>query len=416
LDDKAPNGPEESCKTFLHGDPRNRWFDKSFSLIVTPNGQSAVNFEHSWGDGVAVLRYTADIYKDTKESAPIVAPNSSLPSPTKLEWNFSPKTKQSIRDAGVKADKFIKSLELKVAIFNKFGKDYFRSKSMSPDGAIQMAYQLAYNKMYGKTVSTYESASTAGFLHGRTEVVRPCSNLSAKFVETMKSDVSEAEKQMALKDAVRTHSDLVKQCLTGQGADRHLFALFNLAKKSGKIPSIFTDKAYGVLNHNILSTSTLSHEAIEGGGFGPVVADGYGIGYDASSDKIRFCVTSYHQKTEQFVNEIQTSLEDISKALEAKFNVRLEMKKIATEVMEAKIKQEMGEEKQKKGENQFDERLKYRLRIPLDDEEEEKKEGGEEEWKQQREKKGEEDSRVKKPEKEKKSSELKTDCDSRVQE
>lgn len=43
----------------------HRWFDKSFSLIVLKNGVSGLNFEHSWGDGVAVLRYFEDIYKDS---------------------------------------------------------------------------------------------------------------------------------------------------------------------------------------------------------------------------------------------------------------------------------------------------------------------------------------------------------------
>lgn len=42
--------------TFLHADGTNRWFDKSFSLIVTRDGYAGINFEHSWGDGVAVLR------------------------------------------------------------------------------------------------------------------------------------------------------------------------------------------------------------------------------------------------------------------------------------------------------------------------------------------------------------------------
>lgn len=42
---------------FLHGDGTNRWFDKSFSLIITKDGFAGLNFEHSWGDGVAILRY-----------------------------------------------------------------------------------------------------------------------------------------------------------------------------------------------------------------------------------------------------------------------------------------------------------------------------------------------------------------------
>lgn len=34
-------------------------------MIVTKNGLSAINFEHSWGDGVAVLRFFNELYKYT---------------------------------------------------------------------------------------------------------------------------------------------------------------------------------------------------------------------------------------------------------------------------------------------------------------------------------------------------------------
>lgn len=37
---------------------------------------AAVNFEHSWGDGVATLRYVQDIYKDSTEN-PFVHPNTA---------------------------------------------------------------------------------------------------------------------------------------------------------------------------------------------------------------------------------------------------------------------------------------------------------------------------------------------------
>lgn len=52
-----------------------RWFDKSVSLIVTKDGAAGVNFEHSWGDGVAVLRYFQDICKDTTAS-PLISPST----------------------------------------------------------------------------------------------------------------------------------------------------------------------------------------------------------------------------------------------------------------------------------------------------------------------------------------------------
>ena len=65
----------------------------------------------------------------------------------------------------------------------------------------------------------------------------------------------------------------------GQGFDRHLFGMKYLAAESGQeLPSLFLDPAYIHINHNILSTSTLSSPAIMIGGFAPVVPDGFGVG------------------------------------------------------------------------------------------------------------------------------------------
>jgi len=64
----------------------------------------------------------------------------------------------------------------------------------------------------------------------------------------------------------------------GQGFDRHLFGLRHTAQKLGQMPALFKDPAYAKINHNILSTSTLSSPAVIIGGFAPVVPDGYGVG------------------------------------------------------------------------------------------------------------------------------------------
>lgn len=67
-------------------------------------------------------------------------------------------------------------------------------------------------------------------------------------------------------------------CFVGQGFDRHLFGLRKLAEQGGgKLPVIFQDPAYAAINHNILSTSTLSSPSVRAGGFGPVVKDGFGL-------------------------------------------------------------------------------------------------------------------------------------------
>lgn len=51
------------------------WFDKSLSLVFNKDGSASVSFEHSWGDGVAVLRYFNEVYADTRIS-PFVHPHT----------------------------------------------------------------------------------------------------------------------------------------------------------------------------------------------------------------------------------------------------------------------------------------------------------------------------------------------------
>lgn len=57
LSDQSPQGDiEKEARCMLHGEARDRWFDKSFQLVVSRDGEAAINFEHAWGDGIAVVR------------------------------------------------------------------------------------------------------------------------------------------------------------------------------------------------------------------------------------------------------------------------------------------------------------------------------------------------------------------------
>lgn len=43
-------------------------------------------------------------------------------------------------------------------------------------------------------------------------------------------------------------------------------------------------------------------------GFGPVVADGFGIGYIIKDECISFCAASKHRQTERFLHTLSTTL------------------------------------------------------------------------------------------------------------
>lgn len=108
--------------------------------------------------------------------------------------------------------------------------------------------------------------------------------------------------------------------LTGQGFDRHLFVLRYLALSKGvALPDFYQDQAYARLNHNIISTSTLLSPAVQLGGFGPVVSDGFGVGYQVHDDWIGCNVSSYPTRNgKEFLQCIYKSLEDIFNVLKGK--------------------------------------------------------------------------------------------------
>jgi carnitine O-palmitoyltransferase 2 len=90
MDDSRPTTKAAEARTMLFGDGRSRWFDKSFSLIITRSGKVAVNFEHSWGDGVCVLRMCNDVHAAvTKSSSSALAdaPNVRAQSVAPLIFN-----------------------------------------------------------------------------------------------------------------------------------------------------------------------------------------------------------------------------------------------------------------------------------------------------------------------------------------
>ena len=103
---------------------------------------------------------------------------------------------------------------------------------------------------------------------------------------------------------------------SGQGFDRHLFALKTLATAEGLSPPIFQDPSYSHICHIILSTSTLSSDAVLIGGFAPVTPDGYGVGYGVHDDWLGTQVATYPTcDGEEFVANIKNALDNIHNVL-----------------------------------------------------------------------------------------------------
>ena len=181
-----------------------------------------------------------------------------------------------------------------------------------------MSLQLAYRKLFNNVASTYESANTSAFKHGRTETIRSATKEAVLFTQAMQNQsLSKASKEATLRTAVNNHSKITKDAVLGQGVDRHLFVLKRKAAEKGlPIPSIFTDEGYQIYSKIILSTSTLSSPALLAGGFGPVNLDCFGIGYEINKEGARYSVSTYKENGGDFLNAIEESLIDIKNVLQ----------------------------------------------------------------------------------------------------
>lgn len=300
LDSEAFQGTEQEkiAHHFLHGPVHNRWFDKSFSLLLTAEGHAAINFEHSWGDGVAVLRYFNDVFTDSTER-PYVHPGESAiinPEPyiQRLDFIVNDSVKADVQKAQRNYEENTGNLQLAAMVHSGLSRELIKQSKLSPDSVMQLSFQLAYFLAHGGTAATYESCSTSAFKHGRTETVRPATMATKRCVNALSSNKDLKHARPLLEECSRVHNQLTKEAAMGQGFDRHLFALRVLAEEKGRaMPAIYRDNCFEKANHFVLSTSTLHGVAFSGGGFAPVVPDGYGIGYGMVDDKLGALVSAY---------------------------------------------------------------------------------------------------------------------------
>ena len=252
-----------------------------------------------------VLRYFNEVFA-TAESLPVVgSPATPATPPTPLRFELTPNVKAAVARAKATYGATIGSTDLAAFRTEELNSKLLKSARLSPDGVMQMAFQLAHVLMHGGLLPStcaptlltssspppaahppsvdssagwthpayrsciplpphpprYESASTAAFKHGRTETIRSATPEAAAFAAAFTDPAaSTAARETALRAAVDNHSRITRDALTGKGMDRHLYALAYVASLQGRSHALFDCAAVAKLKHIILSTSTLNSE------------------------------------------------------------------------------------------------------------------------------------------------------------
>jgi len=294
-----PKDARRATDTFLSGNGATRWWDKSISWIMTKGGDLAMTFEHSWGDGVAVMRCFNDVLDENFNRPMLEKPASGDTTPvpwTELTFEIDETTQTNINQAKQLYKKTFDDLDVSAEILYSVGKTFFKNNKLSPDSVVQLAIQAAWQNVTNSTCPVYQSASTSGFKHGRTENLRACTNESVKAARMISGKVgvfSDAEIIAAIRESGTKHNGLKGEAVMGQGFDRHIFGMCARANEHGlEVPEIFSNDVNKYMNHFNLSTSTLDTPNFISGGFGAVVPDGLGVGYAAQADYMACAITA----------------------------------------------------------------------------------------------------------------------------
>jgi hypothetical protein len=143
--------------------------------------------------------------------------------------------------------------------------------------------------------------------------------------------VTKKDKLEALRVATEYHSAGIKLSASGKGLERHLFALIKIAEKNRiPTPDFFSSLAYKKLNHSVLSTSNCGNPSLRLFGFGPVVQDGFGIGYIIRDNGIQYSISSKHRQTKRFASTLRKTLSDMGELLQSVSSVTVSCDPVTT--------------------------------------------------------------------------------------
>lgn len=251
--------------------------------------------------------------------------NPDFVTPKKIEFHLPESVLNSIYYAETTLSDQIVASDTYVLEFGKFGKTLIVHNKMSPDSFVQLSMQLAHFRLYGKVVSQYEPVLTKGFYHGRTEAMRTATEHAANFCKLWLDPQGTNEKKLeALRVATQHHSAGIKLAASGKGLERHLFALAKIAEKNNiPTPEFFSSKAFQKLNHTVLSTSNCGNPSLRLFGFGPVVQDGFGIGYIIRDTGVQYSISSKHRQTERYAHTLKQTLIDMGGLLQPLSSVKV---------------------------------------------------------------------------------------------
>lgn len=327
----------------LHGsleELENRWYDKH-QMIVSADGQVAFNFEPTASQPVHWARWVGDVLELVQsEMDPIVMNTSTVDGAAaaqimnRLCITYGKSFAGHIRSARQEALSLVSDTELN-SLTLPFGTSQLAKLKISPNAFVQLTLQLARHALHDRLCATSRTCPTTGYFHGSSDVVRCATTEALALAEavvsyrkhvagsmtaaTGASPVAEDATQSTntaeelasrIYVAAASYDNLQKEATRGEGIDRHLMVLRDIAVVNGDKAALafFEDDIYHQTCKYLLHTCECSHPWMRHYACGPLHSNGYGVGYVIDANEIRISIAAYTNRPATNVGDMTAAI------------------------------------------------------------------------------------------------------------
>lgn len=313
----------------LHGSKEeleNRWYDKH-QLIVSADGRCALNFEATASDRVHWATWIGEVLAIMSRQGGSGLSTDHVDG-TKLNGivkhlsitygkSFVPHIRNARKEAlSLVSDTAVYSIHL------PYGRTQLSALKVDAEAFVQMCAQLAVYKLRNRLHPSSGLCSTAGFFHGTTEILRSVTaemqSLASTVAQYEAAGTSAAAMDSNAREKVANliyaassrHVSLASEASNGEGIDRHLMALHNIARINGDKAALafFDDELYLKSSAFVLNTSEFSRPWLRYYSFGPSDVNGYGLGCVIDATEVRLSLSAFPDSPATNVSELKASM------------------------------------------------------------------------------------------------------------